>query len=311
MRGYAARRDKNARLLRLRREEVYSRIPSFREIDEEIPAAVLDALKKKLGAGVPAEDSPEFASARQKVSSAYEKKRLLLTENGFPADYLDPVYDCPDCRDTGYKDGDMHGEKCHCLRQLELNELYDQSRLKLLIRTNNFDLLSDEYYEGESRQLFKNALTNCMTFLRTFDEEAPNLLFYGPTGTGKSFLSICVAAEILKRGNTVLYFSAADLLERISGYTTDQAEKQQVAGLMRELSDTELLVLDDLGTEMAGGYTQTALYTLIDSRLNDRPLVFSFRNIVFYFFYTALCFAASKVIAHLFNLILHSRIVLV
>ncbi len=267
MRIYASRRDKNARLLKQRREEVVSRIPAFRDLEEMSGQVALKALRQQL---MPDTDDPGdsgIMSARDELERIRIKKREVLTENGYPADYLDPVYDCPDCRDTGFIDTGRGRTKCHCFRQMELGILYDHSRLSLLIKTNNFDLLREDYYEGESLLLFRNALSNCRTFLDTFDEAAPNLLFYGPTGTGKSFLSICTAGEILKRGKTVLYFSAADVLEKISGYAQNAEEKQQIQDLVKELSETELLVLDDLGTEINNSFISSRLFTIINERI--------------------------------------------
>ena len=267
MREYASRRDRNRLLIKQRREEVRARIPAFRDLDDGVSGVVLDALKRRLLTGPAAAEGPAVSPARAKIADIAAKKRMLLKENGYPEDYLDPVYDCPDCRDTGYIEGPSGSVKCHCLRQMELGVLFDHSRLSLLLKTNNFSLMREDLYEGASLELFRRSLANCRSFIDTFDTASPNLLFYGPTGTGKSFLSICVAGEILQKGCTVLYFSAADLLERVSAFTSDPQEKQLNAELMKELTGTQLLVLDDLGTEINNSYVSSKLFTIINERI--------------------------------------------
>ena len=88
-------------------------------------------------------------------------KAQLLTDAGLPADYLEPVYECPDCKDTGYVDG----QKCHCFRQAMITLLYEQSNIHEMLRTENFDSLSYEYYEGDDLSRFRNAVKICHNFI--------------------------------------------------------------------------------------------------------------------------------------------------
>lgn len=115
------------------------------------------------------------------------QKQQLLKEHGYPADYLDPVYDCPDCQDTGYL---PDHSKCHCMKQKIAHYLYEQSGLENLLETENFSHLSTDYYQGEDLTRFKKTVQNARKFVSDFSSHYRNLLFYGTVGTGKSFYPV-------------------------------------------------------------------------------------------------------------------------
>ena len=183
MQDYAAAQDRNRHEQMRRRHLVYAKIPEYQKLEEEIPSLGVESLRVAIGLS-PEEAREKLQSLRDAIRERTDRKRQLLLENGFPEDFLEPRYDCPDCHDTGYIDG----KKCHCLKKREVEVLYDQSNLKKLIQTNNFSLMSDVYYEGESKQLFHKAVALSRAFIRNFDEHYENLYFYGTVGTGKALL---------------------------------------------------------------------------------------------------------------------------
>ena len=136
-----------------------------------------------------------------------KQRTELLLKSGYPADYLDPVYDCPDCKDTGY----IGTEKCHCFKQAIISLLFHQSHINELLETENFDNLSYEFYQGDDLHRFRNAEQTARNFVKNFNSDYHNLFFYGTVGTGKSFLSACIAKELLNKGNSVVYFSGLGL----------------------------------------------------------------------------------------------------
>ncbi len=265
MRGYAQTRDRHLRQRQQRREEVYLRVPALRELDSEVPAMAADRLRARLtGTG----DAQAQEAARRSVEDAARRRRELLTENGWPADYLDLTYDCPYCRDTGY----VNGEKCRCLKRREVELLYDQSHLQAQMKEARFDRLSEHYYEGEDLTNFRRALRSSLQFVRTFGTDAacPGLLFYGSTGVGKSSLSACIAGELLDRGFSVLYFSAATLFDRLSGYGYDARERDEFRVFTGDLYTCDLLIIDDLGTELTNQYVSAQLFACLSERLLRR-----------------------------------------
>ena len=265
MRGYAQARDRNRHLRQQRREEVYIRVPELRDLDGEIPALAADRLRGRLTGTA---DVRQQEQARRSLETAAQRRRKLLRENGWPEDYLDLTYDCPDCRDTGFIDG----QKCHCLRRQEVALLYDQSHLQEQMRHARFDQLSERWYEGEDLTNFRRAVRSSRQFVQVFGTERafPGLLFQGSTGVGKSSLSACIAGALLDRGFSVLYFSAATLFDRLSGYGYDARDRDDFRVFTGDLYTCDLLIIDDLGTELTNQYVSAQLFACLSERLLRR-----------------------------------------
>ena len=269
MAGYAARRSDRERMLSSRRAKVLEKIPAYAALEEEA-ARVREAYLKALlsgGSASAAPFSPEETAA---------KKKALLMQHGFPEDYLDIPFTCPLCRDTGF----VNGEKCLCFKKAETALLYDQSQLYDLIRKNRFSLLSSEYYRGNDLVRFEKALQIAHTFIDEFGRDPGNLFFYGPSGTGKTCLSVCIAAELLEKGVPVLYFSAVQLFDRLAALSfrrdPEADDDRALSDLLRNLNECDLLVIDDLGTELMNSFIGTRLFTLVNERiLRKKPTILS------------------------------------
>ena len=134
---YAGTRDRHRHELEKRRMRAYARIPELQELDRQTPSLAMDQLRKRLS-GAPADKS----SFRETAAQISRRRTELLTENGFPPDFLKMTWDCADCQDTGY----IGREKCHCLRHKETAILYDQSHLDQLAEGAVFAALSEKYY---------------------------------------------------------------------------------------------------------------------------------------------------------------------
>ncbi len=193
-----------------------------------------------------------------------EQKKSLLREANLPADYLEMQYECPICKDTGY----VGHEKCSCFKQRVIQRLYAQSNINKLAEEANFDLMREDYYEGEDLDHFRGAVKTSKEFIKNFETLYPNLLFYGTVGTGKSFLSICIAKEILEMGHSVLYFSAASLFSLIQNTSFDFKKSDELSTLLDDLYNTDLLIIDDLGTEHVTNTSIPQLFTMINERMN-------------------------------------------
>lgn len=256
-RQYEEKQRQSRLEMQRRRDYVYEHLPKYRELEDET-ASLSVAQGKKLLFG----DEAALEKLRKSLADLKKQKKQLLTEAGLSADYLEPIYSCPDCRDTGYIDR----EKCHCLRQAEISLLYEQSGLQEILANNNFSLLSYEYHSGEDLLHFEKAVENCKNFIKNFDSDYHNLFFYGTVGTGKSFLSCCVAKELMDQGHSVIYFGATglfDLLSNAAFHTKDREERQNAYS---DLYRCDLLIIDDLGTELTNQFTSSQLFSLLNER---------------------------------------------
>lgn len=272
MHGYERTRDYNRTILDKRKEEVYKKLPEIRHIDDAV-ASTSVAQAKLLIEG----DDEALLRFRSSLKELSAKRTSLLRDSGFPDNYLEPVYDCPDCKDTGYiTTTDGLKEKCYCFRRQELSILYEQSHIQDMISRENFSTLSFDYYKGEDLEHFKGAVRICRDFVQNFKQDYHNILFYGTVGTGKSFLSGCIAREILQTGHSVIYFSASGLFEALARYSFDAKGKEALSDFYDDLYNCDLLIIDDLGTEITNSFVSSQLFSCLNERnLRSRSTIIS------------------------------------
>lgn len=268
MRTYEQHRLENEYRQRRRYREICGQIPQFKELDDEISALSLRHARRLLEG-----DNFALGALKEKIHGLSQKKLALLRENGYPSDYLDLHYTCPDCRDTGY----IGNRKCHCFQKAVINLLYTQSNLQEILDKENFDTCSLEYYSSNhidsltgrsSLEAMQIAVKSCHAFVDTFGSEFHNLLLYGDTGVGKTFLTHCVAKELLERSFSVIYFTAAQLFDVFAQNTFHHSEE---AGVDYEhIYGCDLLIIDDLGTEMSNSFTNSQLFICLNERILRR-----------------------------------------
>ena len=257
LRDYENRQLKNRHEAEQRAAYVYDHVPGYRELDESVAAVSVSQGKKYL-----AGDEQAMEELKLLISELSFKKARLLKEAGLPEDYLKPVHTCPDCRDTGYIDG----QKCHCFKQAMISLIYEQSNIREMLQHDNFQSLSYEYYEGEDLSRFKKAVITCQNFIKNFNSDYHNLFFYGTVGTGKTFLSNCAAKELIESGHSVIYFSAAGLFDLLSRYSFDYKSKEDERERYADLYQCDLLIVDDLGTELTNQFVASRLFSLLNQR---------------------------------------------
>lgn len=268
IREYEQTRNKNRHLLQERKEEVYAAIPEYKELSDAVSTLCVSQAKKMLLG-----DETALSEMKKELHSLTQQKAMLLSSHGYQADYLDEIYDCPDCHDTGYL---PDNSKCPCMKKRLRFHLYEQSGLSKLLETENFDHLSMEYYDGEDRLKFEKAVQTARNFIQDFGSHYRNLFFCGTVGTGKSFLSCCIAKELLSDGQSVLYFSASALFQQISELTFGTKEKESLAYLKKDLTGCDLLIVDDLGTELVNSFVASELFSILNERhLNEKSTIIS------------------------------------
>ena len=256
-RHYEERQLKNHYILARRYEEVYEKAPLYKDLEDTLSSVSVAQGKKFLDG-----DDEAINELKSIIRDIKEQKYLVLIKAGFPENYLEPVYDCSLCKDTGY----VNGEKCKCFRQSIVNLLYEQSNIKTLVQSENFDNLSFSYYQGDDLLRFKNAVETCHNFVQNFNSDYHNIFLYGTVGTGKSFLSGCVAKELIEKGNVVIYFSAVTLFETLAKNSFDFRAKEEFNHLLEDLYNCDFLIIDDLGTELTNSFVSTQLFSCINER---------------------------------------------
>lgn len=242
----------------------YTRMPRLRAIDAELRAVMGDIISASLRKGEAAKQAIDRADRRSLELLA--EKTELLVEAGYPADWLDGVYSCRDCRDTGYTG---RGEACKCLLGL-----YEEEKSAYLSSIpghegDTFASFSLDYYTGADREVMAMTLDVCRSFALGFGDASPNLLFRGGTGLGKTFLSGCIAKAVSDKGFSVVYETAGDAFAAFEDrkFSREAATVEAASERVGRILNCELLILDDLGTEMSTAFTHSALYNIVNSRL--------------------------------------------
>lgn len=251
---------------------VYARCPEIERTDMLLRRQMTELVRLTVSH---APDLAEKLEALKHDNLELQAKRAeLLNELGLPIDYTDEIVSCPVCRDSGM-DG---SQPCRCLKKLYNRELTKE--LGPLLRHGDesferFDLtLYDEQpLDGDAspREAMRIIYKSCRKFADSFPEVSANLLFRGGTGLGKTYLSACIARVVADKGYSVCYDSAAAALEAFETqkFARDPDTAEAAAARVRRMLDCDLMILDDLGTEMVTSVTVSALYTLINSRLNE------------------------------------------
>lgn len=245
-------------------EELTVTVPGFAELSAELEATGLKALRAAIGGG-------DIAEVRRETEELRRRRCELLVAHGYAPDEADRQYRCEKCSDSGF----VGLEMCSCLRrELTLASL-EASGLGRLIRTQSFETFSLTHYVGREQALMKAIATRLFSFAKNFSgESTDNFLMIGGTGLGKTHLATSVAKVVVEKGYDVLYRPAQELFAVFNrqrfgdGFEGDGAE--------REFFDCDLLIIDDLGTEVTTQYTVSWLYDVVNSRLNaEKPTIIS------------------------------------
>ncbi len=245
-------------------------IEGFREINESISSLCVHQAELLLDGNTSA-----LADLKESIQLLKKQKTALLIQASLPEDYLQVPYECPNCQDTGY----INGEKCHCFKQAALSLLFDQSNLQNHLDSMDFSFVSDEYYKGEDLANFRDSYQKSINFVNNFKNDYQNLCFYGTVGTGKSFLSGCIAKALMKEGHSVIYFSASRLMDLFSYSSFDFKGKEEAEETFRDIYDCDLLIIDDLGSEITNALSASRLFTCLNERHLRRKSVIISTNL--------------------------------
>lgn len=264
MRAYNRRQLENRHEQKCRIEHAYSLSPRLKQIDQELNSySASRARARILG------NSEESDSLRHLIQERKEERSRVLASLNLPPNYMEMQYHCPDCKDTGF----IGTEKCHCFKQAAVNLLYDQSNIREILEKENFDTFSINYYSpqydptlGQSvRDYMKSVLNRCTRFVKQYPEEGRNIMFTGTTGVGKTFLSNCIAKAMIEECYSVVYLTATELFNLFSRGCFSY-EEEALDEVDHYILDSDILIIDDLGTERANSFTVSKLFYCINER---------------------------------------------
>ena len=239
-----------------RRTALADKIDGLREIDGALSATAA----RIFGAAFAGKEglADRIAKIKRETEELRAARAALLEAHGYPADYTDVHYDCEKCRDLGFVETRM----CECFKRALVLRGYETSGLGALIGKQTFDNYSLDYFRGEDRERMRQNFTRIQSYAESFSRNSDSLLLMGGTGLGKTHLSSALAKVVIDRGFDVLYTSVLNMIAEF--------EKAKFRG---EQDDTdryfsaELLIVDDLGTELGGSFTESCLYNVIDTRI--------------------------------------------
>ncbi len=247
-------------------EEINSKIPEIAEINSQLAKTGMEILNViKSGNNV----AEKMAVMREKNLQAQNIIKKLLYDNGYPANYLEIKYTCEKCGDTGFS----NGQRCNCLKNLAAKLAAEKMNARSQISLCSFDTFRINYYQGhtpaeteEHRRIMSRIFDYCRNYAENFSTDSNNILMFGKTGLGKTHLSLAIANEVVKKGYTVLYDSAQNYLRQIEKehFGRDNNGEDTLGALI----SSDLLILDDLGTEFDTPFYLSVIYNVINTRLN-------------------------------------------
>lgn len=248
-----------------RLQEVYEQIPQIRRIDADLRSQMLELAEAAFRSNNDS-DVQELAARNLALQQQREK---LLTDAGYPADYTDDKPVCSACGDRGYVGSRM----CVCLADLCAKQQIKELSALLNLGSESFDSFKMDYYSPvadpnygvSSRENMEMVYEQCVYYARRFGKDSANICFRGGTGLGKTFLAACIAREVSGNGWSVVYdtsINVLDAFERVKFSSDEDAEEYT-----QQVLNCDLLIMDDLGTEMKTQFTVSALYNIINTRL--------------------------------------------
>ena len=262
------RREEHRREEERRRWEVYDRVERIAGIDARLRGIMTELVGLALGNTRRSAEDMAAESLRLQ-----DERRALLRSHGWPENYLDEIHDCPLCGDRGHNDD---GSLCSCLMALYKKE--QTLELSPLLRSDKecFENFRLSYYDAEGddspRKRMDRIFRICRSYAENFAPGAGSLLFTGAPGLGKTFLSAAIARVVADKGYSVAYDTVSAMLtvfEREKFPRGSEEEQAENASRLRQLMGCDLLILDDLGTEMLTAFSQSALYSLLDGRIRS------------------------------------------
>ncbi len=272
------RKETRDNLIKIRKDEVYSRIPRIAKIENRLSATGMLLLSRVADNEMSAEEFVAHIMAENRALN--EEKLRLLAEGGYSEDYLNPPFVCPLCSDTGYN---SENKLCSCLKTELTRRALREANLTEHMAGQTFENFNLSYYSNEvnptvgisARENAAKILRDCKRFVDSFNSASKNLLFYGTSGLGKTFLSSAIAAELIQKGFDVLYISSNNLFSMLESLHFGRGDEKS-SYIAEKALNSDLLILDDLGAEFITQFTTSELFRIVNHRLlTGKKMIFS------------------------------------
>lgn len=265
MRVYDERQREDQRNLDIRRQAAFKKLPELKALEDFVRSESIKTFHLMREG-----EKEKLKELKSSIEEVQKKKKEILRRNGVSEDYLEMRYVCPDCRDTGF----IRGKKCHCFKEMQMKFLYQQSNIDEIVKKENFDHFDINRYDSKTpilpdgrtnRDYMKENYEFLMQWIKDFDEKKGSILFTGGTGTGKTFLINCIAKALMDSYHSIIYLTSTDFFDSLSKSLKKDDEEQE--DIEEAIFDCDLLIIDDLGTELSNRYTASKLFHVLNKRL--------------------------------------------
>ena len=256
----------------MRRRYIHAEIPEVAEIDNILERTGARIMGIVCSGG--ADSASKIAKLRADNEELIAKRASLLASKGYSADYTDVKYECEKCSDSGYVGIKM----CECMRKKLVMAGYESSGMSRLMKEQSFDNFNLDFYKGnrENYERMSDIYFTMKSYAETFEpSKSENLALFGGTGLGKTHLSSAVACKLIERGFDVMYAGAVSMISDFENRRFGTGQNEEYGSVDR-YTDCELLIIDDLGTEVINQFTVSCIYNVINTRLNKKlPTILS------------------------------------
>ena len=261
----------------MRRAEIYSKLPRARELEHQIASCGLEAAKTVLRGG---DVVAELTMLRDKNLALQDELSRLLTENGYDKNSLEPQYSCSKCSDTGYFEQGAITVMCDCMKRELVNCACEELNRTAPLKLSTFESFNIELYSKSTDPetgvvpytQMEKIYKFCRAYAHSFTPDSGSILMKGATGLGKTHLSLAIANEVIRRGYGVIYVSAPALLSKLEKEYFSRGTGD--SNTIQMLTDCDLLIIDDLGTEFRTQFSVSQIYNLLNARmLAGKPFI--------------------------------------
>lgn len=273
---YDQRQQKNRTEHELRLTRLQKELPQLKLLADQMADCAVTAAERAIHG-----DEAAAQECNCLLNRYEDEQQQLLLHAGYPADYLAPIYDCPDCQDTGYQHTpDGTTRKCHCYHVLASEIMLKDSSHGVIPPEHTFENFRYDYYSAQyvddvtEQSAYQNTLEVVdviRQYIRDFDHlDNRNLFLYGSVGIGKTYLTHCILNEMKKTDRAFSYLTAFEFFDLAREYSFSREEGAPTAAQYHELVTCDILIIDDLGSELNNSFTNTQLYLVLNERMIRR-----------------------------------------
>ncbi len=267
--SYRLLQEKNKHDRKMRKKELYEAIPRIGEIDLEMSKISAEISKSILLS--PSKGEQLLMQLKKKIDQLKSEKMVLLTDHDIPPSYLELQYTCVKCSDTGFL---PNQSRCSCFTQKLIDKAYEMSGVKRQLQEQNFNRFDLNVFSTKplpkeqlnQRENMMQILSEAEAFVSNFPS-SQNLLFFGSSGLGKTYLCNCIAKSLIDKGYSVIYQTPFSIINIIEKKTFTDKSNAFIQMAYEQLFEADLLIIDDLGTETANTFTISEFYNIINARI--------------------------------------------